>query len=101
MLRIRRRDMIDIGSRLSLLKIKDIEEIRNKDEPNAWARKYLMALSVSFFMKFEVKMGINERRLSSSIIHINRILGEERARRVDRRRVDENNKVLGGMSDIR
>lgn len=65
-------------------------EIINNEDPKAWANKYLIALWVSFLLLLEVIIGIKDIRLNSSIIHINKIFGEDKARIVLNRIQDEN-----------
>ena len=45
-------------------------EVSSREEPRAWARKYLTPASVSFFVWERSIRGIKERRFSSSMVHI-------------------------------
>lgn len=66
-----------------------MKETRRREEPRAWARKYLMAASPSFFVWERRIKGISERRFSSKEAQIIKRLLAERANRglVRRRRV--------------
>lgn len=70
-------------------------------DPSAWAIKYLIAASVSWFVCDWVMRGIKDRRLISSPAHNIIHWGDEIATKVPDISVVENSRVDGILESIR
>jgi hypothetical protein len=78
-----------------------ITAARKVAEPIAWAKKYFIAASVSWFVEDRVNSGIIERRFSSILPHITIQLFLDKAIRVESPRVDVNRREKGNMESIK
>lgn len=79
----------------------DVRPERTKADPTAWAKKYLMAASISHLDLFPKSTGMKDKRFSSMLIQIIISLLEDKIRATDRNKEPKNRTVEGFIWDIR